>query len=84
MLGRWISNILSKRKTKEVANGVSSIVTNVTSGVPQGTVLRPILITIYTSDIRENVKTLKQKCVDDEKLKKALKVVKILTICKNI
>ena len=37
-LGRWLYNILSQRKQQVVVNGVSTSVTNVTSGVQQGTV----------------------------------------------
>ena len=55
-----------------MVNGVSSSVTNVTSGVPQGTVLGPILFLIYISDIGENVNSLNQIYVDDTKIKRGI------------
>ena len=72
-LWRWISNFLSKRKQKVVVNGITSSVTNVTSGIPQGTVLRPILFQIYISDRGEHVKALKQIYVNDTNIKKGIK-----------
>ena len=72
-LGNWIHNFLTSRKQQVVVNGVKSTVTNVTSGVPQGTVLGPILFLIYISDIGDNVKAMKQVYVDDTKIKKGIK-----------
>ena len=47
----WISNFLKQRKQRVVVDGIQSDLVTVDSGVPQGTVLGPILfyytITIY-------------------------------------
>ena len=72
-LGRWLFNFLSNRKQQVVVNGVSSSVTSVISGVPQGTVLGPILFLIYISDIGKNINAMKQIYVDDTKIKKTVK-----------
>ena len=72
-LGRWLFNFLSNRKQQVMINGTKSNVTHVTSGVPQGTVLGPILFLIYVSDIGENIDAIKKIYVDDTKVKKGIK-----------
>ena len=72
-LARWIHSFLSNRKQKVVVDGAASKETDVTSGVPEGTVLGPLLFLIYISDIGENVNSSKKVYVDDTKLIKAVK-----------
>jgi hypothetical protein len=71
-LGVWINNFLTLRKQKVVISGKSSSVTNVTSGISQGTVLGPIFFLIYISDIGNEISAMKQIYVDDTKVKKGI------------
>ena len=65
-IGRWILEFLSNRKYKVVANGETSELQEVISGVPQGTVLAAILFVIMISDIDEEVeKSIVRSFADD-------------------
>ena len=72
-LGRWIHCFLTKRKQNVIVNGTKSSSSDVISGVPQGTVLGPLLFLIYIADIGENVKANTKVYVDDTKLTKSVK-----------
>ena len=64
----WISSFLTDRRQRVVLrNGVSTW-QQVTSGVPQGTILGPILFLLYINDISENVSSHTKMFADDTKL----------------
>ena len=65
---RWISDWLPPRKQTVLLNGNSSDWRNVSSGVPQGSVLGPILFLIYINALDEDVKCKISKFADDTKI----------------
>ena len=62
----WIKEFLYNRKFRVVANNVKSNEDEVTSGVPQGTVLAALFFIIMISDIDENVKASIVRCFADD------------------
>ena len=70
---RWLHSFLTNRRQQVVVEGRSSSVTRVTSGVPQGTVLGPVMFLLYISDISDNVNSCIKIYVDDTKASQTVK-----------
>ena len=56
---------LIERTQQVVVNGAASLSTVVTSGVPQGTVLGPLLFLLYINDLPDNLSTSVRLFADD-------------------
>ena len=69
---KWIENVLSNRLQRVVINGQSSEWTDVSSGVPQGSVLGPLLFIMFVNDLPEEVDPFCRLFADDAKLYKDL------------
>jgi len=64
----WIRAFLSERKQRVALGEVCSEWTNVTSGVPQGSVLGPILFVIYINDMPDALINTVKLYADDSKI----------------
>jgi len=64
----WIKTYLTNRHQKVVLNGASSEWSRVYSGVPQGSVLGPLLFNIYVNDIPSIVDSQTLMFADDTKI----------------
>ena len=69
----WIKSYLSDREQTVVINGAHSYPAKVKSGVPQGTVLGPILFLVYINDLHQCINhSLISHFADDTRILKAI------------
>ena len=65
---KLLKSYLANRKQRVALNGVFSEYANVESGVPQGSVLGPLLFLVYINDLEENIRSKIRFFADDTML----------------
>ena len=80
----WIEQWLTDRRQRVVIDGEVSNWKSVLSGVPQGSVLGPLLFLICINDLDDNITSNVLKFVDDTKFLERLTLMVINNIYKTI
>ena len=68
----WINSWLTERFQRVVVDGEASSFVKVTSGVPQGTVLGPLMLLWFINDIHENLDSTLRLFADDALLYRSI------------
>ena len=73
---QWTEDFLCTRKMKVIVEGEASSETDVLSGVPQGTVLGPLLFLVIINDLPDRVQSTVRLFADDCLLYRIIKSIK--------
>ena len=65
---QWIRSFLSNRKQKVRTNGAESSWSSVMSGIPQGSIMGPILFTLFVNDLPQSISSIISMFADDTKV----------------
>ena len=76
-MGRWIYSFLTGREQIVIVNGVRSKSVPVISGVPQGSVLGPLLFLIMMTDIDEDIYSFISSFADDTRVSREIDTFKL-------
>ena len=68
LLPEWLRSFLTGRKQRVVVNGSVSDWTPVGSGIPQGTVLGPVLFIVFVNDLPDCIESGCKLFADDTKV----------------
>ena len=79
----WINSWLTERFQRVVVDGEASSFVKVTLGVPQGTVLGPLIFLLFINDIHENSDSTLRLFADDALLYRSMTVLSCRTILTN-
>jgi hypothetical protein len=64
----WIKNDLTDKELKVIINGITSNVRHINAGVPQGSILGPLLFILYIDDLPEKLKDTAILNADDSSI----------------
>ena len=67
-LSSLLTDFLRNRKHRVILKGQSSSWANISSGVPQGSILGPLLFLIYINDLSDNLQCNPKLFTDDKSL----------------
>ena len=82
-LHRWITSFLEGRTQKVVVAGASSDPSPVKSGVPQGSVLGPLLLLLFINDLAEHTSSTVRLFADDCVMYKSVKTIQDCEVLQN-
>ena len=74
---KWLTTWLTQRTQRVVLDGSSSNYVNIESGVPQGTVLEPLMLLLYVNDISAEINSSLRLFADDYVLYRIIKSDKL-------
>ena len=79
----WIRSFLTGRSQRVVVNGADSSWSHVTSGIPQGSVLGPLLFLLFINDMPDDIMSSIKIFADDTKAYKDIQTEEDIVTLQN-